>query len=88
LSRKDNLLDEERRLADEERERIRLQKEAEKAAREEERAKRAAAKRRKEEQGIFGELLDQVGRSAKRQISNELGKTITRSIFGGLFGKR
>lgn len=88
LSRKENLLDEERRLADEERERVRLQKEAEKAAREEDRARRAAAKKKKEEQGILGDLLDQVGRSAKRQIGNELGRTITRGIFGGLFGKR
>ena len=88
LSRKENLLDEERRLADEERERVRLQKEVEKAAREEDRNRRAAARKKKEEQGIFGDLLDQVGRSAKRQIGNELGRTITRGIFGGLFGKR
>jgi DNA helicase HerA-like ATPase len=88
LSRKQNLLEEERRLAEEERERVRLQKENEKAAREAERLKREAARKRKEEQGIIGDLLEQVGKSAKRQISNELGKTITRSIFGGLFGKR
>ena len=88
LSHKQNLLEEERRLAAEEKERVRLQKEAEKAAREEERAKRVAARKKKEEQGILGDLLDQVGKSAKRQISYELGKTITRGIFGGLFGKR
>ena len=88
LSQKQNLLEEERQLAAEEKERVRQQKEAEKAARDAERAERAAARKRKEEQGILGDLLDQVGKSAKRQISYELGKTITRGIFGGLFGKR
>jgi hypothetical protein len=67
---------------------VRLQKETEKAAREEDRARRAAARRKKEEQGILGDLLDQVGRSTKRQISYKIGSTITRGIFGGLFGKR
>ncbi len=47
-----------------------------------------AARKKKEEQGILGDLLDQVGKSARRQIGYELGKTITRGIFGGLFGKR
>jgi hypothetical protein len=43
LSKKEELLEEERRLAAEEKERIRQQKEAQKAALEAERAKRAAA---------------------------------------------
>lgn len=88
LSKKQELLEEERRLATEEKERIRLQKEAQKAALEEEKAKRAAARQRKADQGFLGDILSQVGKSTQRQISNELGKTITRSIFGALFGKK
>ncbi|MDD4778107.1 MAG: DUF853 family protein [Fermentimonas sp.] len=88
LSQKQDLLAEERRMAAEEKERIRIQKEEEKAAREAERAKRADARRRKEEQGILGELLQQVGKSTTRQISYQLGKTISRGLLGGLFGKR
>ncbi|SFS83769.1 hypothetical protein SAMN05216365_12215 [Porphyromonadaceae bacterium NLAE-zl-C104] len=88
LSKKEELLEEERRLAAEEKERIRQQKEAQKAALEAERAKRAAARQRKADQGFLGDILTQVGKSTKRQISNELGRTITRSIFGALFGKK
>ena len=88
LSKKQDLLEEERRLAAEEKERIRLQKEAQKAALDEERAKRAAARQKKADQGFIGDILNQVGKSTQRQISNELGKTITRSIFGALFGKK
>jgi DNA helicase HerA-like ATPase len=88
LSKKQDLMAEERRLAAEEKERIRIQKEQEKAAREAEKAQRAAARKRKEEQGILGDLLQQVGKSTTRQISYEIGKTITRGLLGGLFGKR
>ena len=88
LSKKQDLLAEERRLAAEEKKRIRIQKEQEKAAREAEKAQRAAARKRKEEQGILGDLLQQVGKSTTRQISYEIGKTITRGLLGGLFGKR
>lgn len=88
LSKKQDLLAEERRLAAEEKERIRIQKEQEKAAREAEKAQRAAARKRNEEQGILGDLLQQVGKSTTRQISYEIGKTITRGLLGGLFGKR
>ena len=88
LLQKQELLEEERRTAAEEKERTRQQKEAQKAALEEERAKRAAARQRKADQGVFGDLLDQVGKSTKRQISYQLGKTITRSLFGALFGKK
>ncbi len=35
--------------------------------------------------GFPGDILTQVGKSTQRQISNELGRTITRSIFGALF---
>ena len=88
LSKKQDLLEEERRFAAEEKERIRQQKEAQKAALEEERAKRAAVRQRKADQGFIGDILSQVGKSTQRQISNELGRTITRSIFGALFGKK
>ncbi|HBG81065.1 MAG TPA: DUF853 domain-containing protein, partial [Porphyromonadaceae bacterium] len=53
-----------------------------------ERERRAEARRKKEERGILGDLLEQVGRSATRQISSQLGRTITRSIFGAFFGKK
>lgn len=88
LSKKQELLEEERQRAAEEKERVRLQREERKRVEEEERAKRAAARQKKADQGILGELLNQVGRSTTRQISNELGRTITRSIFGALFGKK
>lgn len=88
LSQKQELLEEERRQAEEEKERIRRQKEEQKAALEAERARRAAERQRKADQGILGEMLNQVGKSAKRQITNQLGRTLTRSLLGALFGKK
>jgi hypothetical protein len=88
LSHKQELLEEERRQAEEEKERIRRQKEEQKAALEAERARRATERQRKADQGILGEMLDQVGKSAKRQITNQLGRTLTRSLLGALFGKK
>ncbi len=88
LSQKQELLEEERRQAEEEKERIRRQKEEQKAALEAERARRTAERQRKADQGILGEMLDQVGKSAKRQITTQLGRTLTRSLLGALFGKR
>ncbi len=88
LSKKQELLEEERKQAEEEKERIRQQKEAQKAALEAEKAKRAAARQRKADQGILGDLLDQVGKSTKRQISYQIGRTITRGIFGALSKKK
>lgn len=88
LSQKQELLEEERNQAAAEKERIRLQKEEQKAALEAERAKRAAARQRKADQGILGDILTQVGRSTTRQISNQLGRTLTRSLLGALFGKK
>lgn len=88
LSQKQELLEEERSKAAEEKERIRQQKEAQKALLEEERAKRAVARQRKADQGILGDLLTQVGRSTTRQISNQMGRTLTRSLLGALFGKK
>lgn len=88
LSQKQELLEEERNQAAAEKERIRLQKEEQKAALEAERAKRAAARQRKADQGVLGDILTQVGRSTTRQITYQLGRTITRSLMGALFGKK
>ena len=88
LSQKQELLEEERKQAAEEKERIRLQKEEQKAALEAERVKRAEARQRKANQGVLGDIITQVGRSTTRQISYQLGRTITRSLMGALFGKK
>lgn len=88
LSKKDDLLQEERDRAQAEKERVQQEKEAQKAQLEAERAARAQARQKKEDRGFLGELFDQVSRSAQRQLSNELGRTITRSIFGTLLGKK
>ena len=87
LSKRQELLEEERKRAEEEKERIRQQKEAQKAALEAEKAKRAAARQRKADQGILGEFIDQIGKSTKRQISYQIGRSITRGIFGALSKK-
>jgi DNA helicase HerA-like ATPase len=87
LSKKQELLEEERKRAEEEKERIRQQKEAQKAALEAERVKRAEARQRKADRGILGEFIDQVGKSTKRQISYQIGRSITRGIFGALSKK-
>jgi len=89
LSKKQELLEEERQRVEEEKERIRRQKEALKAGQEAERLARAEARQRKAQGGgLLDELVKQVGRSATRQISNQLGRTITRSIFGTFFGRK
>ena len=88
LSNKQNLLEEERQKAIDEKERLQKQKEELKARQEAEKAERAAERERKANRGILGDFVEQVGKSATRQISYQLGKTITRSIFGGLFGRK
>ncbi len=88
LSKKQELHEEERKQAEAEKERVRQEREAQKVAAEAERARRAEARQRKQNRGIVEELFDQVGKSATRQISNELGRTITRTIFGAFFGKK
>lgn len=88
LSQRQELLVEERQRALEEQARIKERKQAEQLAREQERTRRADARRKKEERSILGDMLDMVGKSATRQISNQLGKSITRSLFGALFGKK
>ena len=88
LSKKEDLLEEERQRAAEEKERIQQQKAAQKAALEAERAKRAEARQRKADQGVLGDIIEQVGKSATRQISSQLGRTISRSILGAFFGRK
>ncbi len=88
ISKQQELLEEEHKKAEEEKQRIREQREAEKAARETDRIRRAEARRKKEEHGILGDLVSQVGKSTQRQISYQLGRTITRTIFGAFFGKK
>ena len=87
ISQKQDLLDEERQRAEAEKERIRLEKEAQKAQMEAAKQARADERARKAQGGgLFDDILKQVGKSTTRQISNELGKTITRTIFGTFFG--
>lgn len=87
ISQKQNLLDEERKKAEAEKERIQQQKAAQKAQAEADKQARAEERARKSQGGgIFDDLLKQVGKSATRQISNQLGRTITRTIFGTFFG--
>lgn len=81
LSQQQNLLEEERRRALEEKERIKQLREAE-------RNQRAEARRSKQERGLIDEMISQVGKSATRQITNQLGRTISRSLLGALFGKK
>jgi len=88
ISKKQELLEDERQKAEVEKERIRKEKEALKVQLEEEKLARAKERQRKAQGGFFGDMVQQVGKSAKRQISNEIGRTITRTIFGTFFGKK
>ncbi|WP_329902933.1 helicase HerA-like domain-containing protein [Porphyromonas pogonae] len=71
--------------AEQEKECARQEKELEKQRREAEKADKA---RKSQEGGFIEDLIKQVGKSATRQISNELGRNITRTIFGAIFGKK
>lgn len=92
LSQKQELLEEERQRALDEKNRLAEERAEAKRIREEQREadrlRREEQKRRKEERGLLGEMLDQVGKSAKRQISNEISRTITRGLLGTLFKKK
>ena len=87
ISKKQELLEDERQKAEVEKERIRKEKEALKAQLEEEKLARAKERQRKAQGGLFGDMVQQVGKSAKRQITNQIGRSITRTIFGTFFGK-
>lgn len=58
-------------------------REQEKAEREAERQRRAAKK-----DDVFGGFLKDVGRSVGRQMTTQIGRSITRTILGAFFGKR
>lgn len=88
LSKKQELHAEERQKAEAEKERIRQEREAKRAAAEAEREKRAEERRRKQDRSVLEEMMSQVGKSAQRQITGQLGRTITRTILGAFFGKK
>ncbi len=69
-----------------EKERIRQEKLAEKARIEAEKAERAAQRQKKEEAGFLGDLVSQVGKSATRQLTSQIGRTIVRTLLGTFFG--
>lgn len=58
-------------------------REQEKAEREAEKQRRAAAK-----DDVFGGLLKDVGRTVGRQMTTQIGRSITRTILGAFFGKK
>ena len=88
LSKKQDLQEDERRRAEEEKVRARQLKEQQKAAADAERQKRAAERQKKQNKSAVETFIDQVSKSTSRQISYQIGRTITRSILGVLFGKR
>lgn len=69
-----------------EKERIRQEKLAEKARIEAEKAERVAQRQKKEEAGFLGDLVSQVGKSATRQLTSQIGRTIVRTLLGTFFG--
>ncbi|MDR1859815.1 MAG: DUF853 domain-containing protein [Bacteroidales bacterium] len=88
LSKKQELADDERRKAEEEKNRVKQQKEELKAQLEKEKLERAQQRQRKAQgDGIFGDLLKQVGRSATRQLTTKVAGTLVRSILGTLTKK-
>ena len=89
ISKKQELLEEERQKAATEKERLRQEKEALKVQLEKEKLARAQERQRKAQGGgFFQDMIKDVGKSTKRQVTNQLGRTITRSIFGTFFGKK
>ncbi|MDR1742951.1 MAG: DUF853 domain-containing protein [Dysgonamonadaceae bacterium] len=87
ISQKQGLQEEERLRAEAEKERIRQQREAQKAQAEAEKQARAEERARKAQGGgLINDLIKQVGKSTTRQISNQLGRSITRTIIGTFFG--
>ena len=88
LSKKQEHQEVERQKAETEKEYIRQQKEFEKKQLEAEKLKRAQTRQRKAQGGgMMEDFLKQVGKSTTRQVSNQLGRTITRTLFGTFFGK-
>jgi|LSQX01.1.fsa_nt_gb DNA helicase HerA-like ATPase len=89
ISRRQDLLAEEQQQAVLEKEAIAKQKELEKQQRETERQTRAEQRARKAQGGgIIEDFIKQVGKTTQRQITNKVGRSITRTIFGTFFGKK
>ncbi len=88
LSERTNIQLEEKRKVDEQKELDKQQKEYAKQQREAERNARAAERERKANQSAFEGVLQQMGKTVTRQLTNEVGRTITRSILGSFFGKK
>ena len=88
LSERQDLLKVEQEKAAQEKEAIVQQRELLKQQREAERLARADERARKAQGGGFLEdFIKQVGKTTQRQITNKVGRSITRSIFGTFFGK-
>ena len=88
LSKRQDLLKVEQEKAAQEKEAIVQQRELLKQQREAERLARADERARKAQGGGFLEdFIKQVGKTTQRQITNKVGRSITRSIFGTFFGK-
>ena len=65
------------------------QKELAKQQREEERQARAEQRAKKAQGGgIIEDFIKQVGKTTQRQITNKVGRSITRTIFGTFFGMK
>ena len=88
LTERQDLLKVEQEKAALEKEAIVQQRELVKQQREAERQDRAHERARKAQGGGFLEdFIKQVGKTTQRQITNKVGRSITRSIFGTFFGK-
>ena len=88
LSGREDLLKVEQEKATLAKEAIAQQREMMKQQREAERQQRADERARKAQGGGFLEdFIKQVGKTTQRQITNKVGRSITRSIFGTFFGK-
>jgi Fe2+ transport system protein B len=82
------LLAKEQQQAMLEKEALAQRRELEKQQRETERQARAEERARKAQGGgLLEDFIKQVGKTTQRQITNKVGRSITRSIFGTFFGK-
>jgi DNA helicase HerA-like ATPase len=84
------IISEKMKATDLQKQQLEEQKQIEIQKREEEKAQMEEEKRQREAQknDVFGGLLKDVGRTVGRQMTNQLGRTITRSILGAFFGKK
>ncbi len=81
----------ERMNADElQRQQLEQQKQMEIQRRQDEKAQREAEKQKRlaKKDDVFGGLLKDVGRTVGRQMTTQIGRSITRTILGAFFGKK